>query len=207
MVSPKAVRDTGDQVHTRPVGSGPFMIKDYVAKDHTTMVKNPGLHAEGAVERPERPRAPRGRGVEVHPRGGDPRDHARERRNAGHLSRARPVAAPPGEEHGPARREDAVARRAAHLAPQHDEAALRRRAGPPRRQPRRRQGGVPGHGVPRHRPQGLRPAHRRHARRPRRCARPIPSIPRRRRRSSARRGGSPAPTAFARRAVSGSSSC
>ena len=41
MVSPKAVRETGDQVHTRPVGSGPFMMKDYVAKDHTTMVKNP----------------------------------------------------------------------------------------------------------------------------------------------------------------------
>src|SRR5262245_22521527 len=41
MVSPKAVRETGDQVHTRPVGSGPFMIKDYVAKDHATMVRNP----------------------------------------------------------------------------------------------------------------------------------------------------------------------
>src|SRR6266404_8959073 len=41
LVSPKAVRETGDQVHTRPVGTGPFMIKDYVAKDHTTMVRNP----------------------------------------------------------------------------------------------------------------------------------------------------------------------
>ena len=41
MVSPKAVRESGDLVHTRPVGSGPFMIKDYVAKDHTTMVKSP----------------------------------------------------------------------------------------------------------------------------------------------------------------------
>jgi peptide/nickel transport system substrate-binding protein len=41
MVSPKAVRESGDQVHTHPVGSGPFMIKDYVAKDHATMVKNP----------------------------------------------------------------------------------------------------------------------------------------------------------------------
>src|SRR5437867_1315969 len=37
IVSPKAVRETGDLVHTRPVGSGPFMIKDYVAKDRTTM--------------------------------------------------------------------------------------------------------------------------------------------------------------------------
>src|SRR5262249_14013034 len=41
MVSPKAVRETGDLVNTRPVGSGPFMIKDYVAKDHTTMVRYP----------------------------------------------------------------------------------------------------------------------------------------------------------------------
>src|SRR5215467_13443114 len=41
MVSPKAVRESGDLVHTRPIGSGPFMIKEYVAKDHTTMVRNP----------------------------------------------------------------------------------------------------------------------------------------------------------------------
>jgi peptide/nickel transport system substrate-binding protein len=41
LVSPKAVRESGDAVHTRPVGSGPFMIKEYVAKDHATMVKNP----------------------------------------------------------------------------------------------------------------------------------------------------------------------
>jgi len=41
MVSPKAVRESGDAVHTRPVGSGPFLIKEYVAKDHTTMVRNP----------------------------------------------------------------------------------------------------------------------------------------------------------------------
>jgi peptide/nickel transport system substrate-binding protein len=44
MVSPKAVRETGDLVHTRPVGSGPFMIKEYVAKDHTTMARNPGYN-------------------------------------------------------------------------------------------------------------------------------------------------------------------
>src|SRR5215813_2232754 len=39
MVSPKAVRESGDLVHTRPIGTGQFMIKDYVAKDHTTMVR------------------------------------------------------------------------------------------------------------------------------------------------------------------------
>jgi peptide/nickel transport system substrate-binding protein len=40
MVSPKAVRESGDLVHTRPIGTGQFMIKEYVAKDHTTMVRN-----------------------------------------------------------------------------------------------------------------------------------------------------------------------
>jgi peptide/nickel transport system substrate-binding protein len=35
------VRETGDQVHTRPVGTGPFMVTEYVAKDHTTIVRNP----------------------------------------------------------------------------------------------------------------------------------------------------------------------
>jgi peptide/nickel transport system substrate-binding protein len=42
MVSPKAVRESGDLVHTRPVGSGPFMVKEYVAKDHATIVRFPG---------------------------------------------------------------------------------------------------------------------------------------------------------------------
>ena len=42
LVSPKAVRESGDFVHTRPVGTGPFMMKDYVAKDHATMVRFPG---------------------------------------------------------------------------------------------------------------------------------------------------------------------
>ena len=41
LVSPKAVKESGDAVHTRPVGTGPFMMKEYVAKDHATMVKNP----------------------------------------------------------------------------------------------------------------------------------------------------------------------
>jgi peptide/nickel transport system substrate-binding protein len=41
IVSPKAVKESGDGVHTRPVGTGQFMIKEYVAKDHATMVRNP----------------------------------------------------------------------------------------------------------------------------------------------------------------------
>ena len=57
----------------------------------------PRLHAEGAVERSGRPRAARRRRLEVHPRGGHARDHARERRDAGHVHRPGPVAAPPRE--------------------------------------------------------------------------------------------------------------
>ncbi len=41
LVSPKSVRESGDGVHTKPIGTGPFMIREYVAKDHTTMVRNP----------------------------------------------------------------------------------------------------------------------------------------------------------------------
>jgi peptide/nickel transport system substrate-binding protein len=41
IVSPKSVKEGGDQVHTKPIGTGQFMIKEYVAKDHTTMVRTP----------------------------------------------------------------------------------------------------------------------------------------------------------------------
>ncbi|PYM16750.1 MAG: hypothetical protein DMD81_11690, partial [Candidatus Rokuibacteriota bacterium] len=41
MVSPKAVREMGDDVHKRPIGTGMFMVKEYVAKDHATIVRNP----------------------------------------------------------------------------------------------------------------------------------------------------------------------
>ncbi len=41
MVSPKAFKEMGDTINQRPVGSGPFTIKEYVAKDHVTIVRNP----------------------------------------------------------------------------------------------------------------------------------------------------------------------
>ena len=41
MVSPKAVREMGDEVHKKPIGTGMFMVKEYVAKDHATIVRNP----------------------------------------------------------------------------------------------------------------------------------------------------------------------
>ena len=41
IVSPKAARELGDQFNTKPVGTGAFMVKEYVAKDHATLVRNP----------------------------------------------------------------------------------------------------------------------------------------------------------------------
>jgi peptide/nickel transport system substrate-binding protein len=41
LVSPKAAREMGDRFHTQPVGTGAFMVKEYVAKDRATIVRNP----------------------------------------------------------------------------------------------------------------------------------------------------------------------
>ena len=109
LVSPKAVRESGDAVHTRPVGSGPFMIKEYVAKDHATMVRNPAYARKAPWSDRQRPSISRRRRVEVRAGAGHAGDDARERRDAGDLLRARPGAAPDREEPGHARREDAVA--------------------------------------------------------------------------------------------------
>lgn len=41
MVSPKAFKEMGDAINQKPVGSGPFVVKEYVAKDHATITSNP----------------------------------------------------------------------------------------------------------------------------------------------------------------------
>jgi len=41
MVSPTAVQKWGADYRDHQVGTGPFMIKEYVAKDHITLVRNP----------------------------------------------------------------------------------------------------------------------------------------------------------------------
>lgn len=41
MVSPTAVQKWGAEYREHQVGTGPFMMKEYVAKDHVTLVKNP----------------------------------------------------------------------------------------------------------------------------------------------------------------------
>ncbi|MEA2511723.1 MAG: peptide/nickel transport system substrate-binding protein [Thermomicrobiales bacterium] len=40
-VSPKAYQELGDEINVHPVGTGPFMYKEYVKQDHFTMVRNP----------------------------------------------------------------------------------------------------------------------------------------------------------------------
>jgi len=40
-VSPKAYKDLGNDINVHPIGTGPFMYKEYVKQDHFTMVKNP----------------------------------------------------------------------------------------------------------------------------------------------------------------------
>ena len=56
---PKAVRESGDQVHTKPIGTGQFMIKEYVAKDHTTMVRTPDYKRKPPWSERSRPRPAR----------------------------------------------------------------------------------------------------------------------------------------------------
>jgi peptide/nickel transport system substrate-binding protein len=40
-VSPAAVKKYGQDFGSHPVGTGPFMVKDYAQRDHVTMVRNP----------------------------------------------------------------------------------------------------------------------------------------------------------------------
>lgn len=40
-VSPKAYQELGANINIHPVGTGPFMYKEYVKADHFTMVRNP----------------------------------------------------------------------------------------------------------------------------------------------------------------------
>jgi peptide/nickel transport system substrate-binding protein len=40
-VSPRAYAELGEDINIHPVGTGPFMYKEYVRQDHFTMVRNP----------------------------------------------------------------------------------------------------------------------------------------------------------------------
>lgn len=41
MVSTTAAEKAGDQFYLKPVGTGPFMVKEFVLEDHVTLVRNP----------------------------------------------------------------------------------------------------------------------------------------------------------------------
>lgn len=40
-ISPQAVRELGEEINNQPIGTGPFMYKEYVKQDHFTMIRNP----------------------------------------------------------------------------------------------------------------------------------------------------------------------
>ena len=172
------------------------------------MVRNPAYTRKAPWSERGGPALLETRRLEVRPRGGHARDDAGERRDAGHLPRPGAGAAAPGERHGRCGSTSCRGRacRASGCSTS-TKPPLRRREGPPRRQPRGRQGGVPGHRLQGHRPQGLRAPDRGHARRPARCARPIPFDPAKAQ-GAPRRGGlaAAAPTASAPRAASASRS-
>ena len=178
-------------VHTRPVGTGPFMIKDYVAKDHATMVRFPGYARKAPWSDRSGPAQLETVVWKFIPEPGTRVTTLESGETQGiYLVPAQSL---PRLEKDPAlpRREAPVAGRAAHLAAQRHEAAARRRAGAPRDQLRGRQGRVPRHRVQGHR--RSRPSRRspRSCSTIRRCARPTRSIPRRPRRCWARRAGQP----------------
>jgi len=41
MVSPTAAKELGDRFFMKPVGTGPFVVKEFVILDHVTLVRNP----------------------------------------------------------------------------------------------------------------------------------------------------------------------
>ena len=104
MVSPKAVRETGDQVHTRPVGTGAVHDQGVRREGPRDDGPQPGLPRKAPWSDPSGPGATGERGLQVRPGGGHARDDARERRDAGHLPR--PAQALPRIERDPDLRVD-----------------------------------------------------------------------------------------------------
>lgn len=43
-LSPTAVKKMGQDFSRRPIGTGPFMVKEWVSKSHVTLVRNPDYH-------------------------------------------------------------------------------------------------------------------------------------------------------------------
>ena len=168
IVSPKAVRESGDQVHTKPIGTGQFMIKEYVAKDHTTMVRTPDYKRKPPWSDRTGPAQLETVIWKFIPEAGTRVTTLESGETQGVYNVPAQSLPRLESEHGAADREGAVAGRAAHLAAQRHQAADGRREGAARHQLRDRQGRLPGHRVQGHGAEGQRAADRGHARRPRR---------------------------------------
>src|SRR5215468_96718 len=54
-ISPAAVKKMGDEFGRQPVGTGPFMVKEWVSKDHVTLVKNPAYNWAPALAQHQGP--------------------------------------------------------------------------------------------------------------------------------------------------------
>ena len=71
-LSPTAVQKMGQDFSRKPVGTGPFMVKEWVPKSHVTLVRNPDYAWPPGDGDPSGPRASRRDHVAVRARG----DHA-----------------------------------------------------------------------------------------------------------------------------------
>lgn len=52
MISPAAIEEYGDDLSTHAVGTGPFVLKEYVAGDHVTLVRNENYYEIGEDGQP-----------------------------------------------------------------------------------------------------------------------------------------------------------
>jgi peptide/nickel transport system substrate-binding protein len=54
-ISPTAAQKMGDEFSRKPVGTGPFMVKEWVSKDHVSLVRNPAYNWAPALAQHQGP--------------------------------------------------------------------------------------------------------------------------------------------------------